>query len=85
MNRDITIENFLKRIKLAHNQRKYSDTIICDKFYPVWKAGEEYVEGNIVRHNENVFRVISDHTSVEGFDPDIATGIYHKMKLLGKS
>ena len=48
------------------------------EFYPEWSAGQSYTAGFKVRHGGKLWRCLQDHTSQDGWEPDIAPSLWAK-------
>ena len=44
--------------------------------YPAWTVGTQYTAGERIRHNDTLYRVLSDHTAAADHEPDRDAEIY---------
>lgn len=49
------------------------------EFYPEWIAGQAYTAGYKVQHGGKLWRCLQDHTSQDGWEPDIAPSMWAKV------
>lgn len=49
------------------------------EFYDEWQVGVTYVVGRYIRYEEVLYKVITAHTSQEGWTPDSATSLFAKV------
>ena len=49
------------------------------EFYDEWQVGVTYVVGRYVRYKEILYKVLTAHTSQEGWTPDSATSLFAKV------
>lgn len=62
-----------------------TDSMTDDKIiqYPAfvekWYPGKEYLEGKRLSHNNIVYRVLQNHTSQTGWEPDVASSLFAKV------
>lgn len=49
-------------------------------FYPRWDVGTEYTAGERIHYNGHLYRVLEDHVSAEGMEPDIAVNYFSKVQ-----
>lgn len=71
---NITIkEAYALRAKLIEMTPDMSDKValICINLYPVWSENIEYAVGNRVRYNNVLYRVLHEHTSRVGMEPNV--------------
>ena len=47
--------------------------------YPAWREGKAYAEGERVRHNGKLYRVITAHESQDAWTPDAAPSLFAKV------
>ena len=78
-------EIFRILVKMAVKQAR---TITDDKealevkiLYPDWKKqlGKTLVAGQYIRYQDVLYKVITQHTSQEGWTPDVATSLFAKV------
>lgn len=48
-------------------------------FYPKWDINTEYTTGERIHHNSSLYRVLEDHVSAEGMEPDVAMDKFEKV------
>ena len=48
-------------------------------FYPPWREGESYSEGEKVSHEQRLWKVLQAHTSQEGWEPPNAPSLFAKV------
>ena len=48
-------------------------------FYPRWNIDAEYAAGERIHYNSHLYRVLEDHVSAEGMEPDVATDKFEKI------
>ena len=44
-----------------------------------WKPGVDYVAGSRLQHNGKPYKVLQDHTSQEGWEPDAAPSLFAEI------
>ena len=49
------------------------------EFYPEWAAGQAYTAGYKVQRGGRLWRCLQDHTSQDGWEPDIAPSLWAKV------
>ncbi len=49
------------------------------EFYPAWSAGQAYPAGFKVQHRGDLWRCLQEHTSQDGWEPDIAPSLWAKV------
>lgn len=49
------------------------------EFYPEWAADTDYTAGYKVQHGGKMWRCLQDHTSQDGWEPDIAPSLWAKV------
>ena len=49
------------------------------EFYDEWQVGVTYAVGRYIRYEEVLYKVITAHTSQEGWTPDSATSLFAKV------
>lgn len=47
--------------------------------YPAWREGVAYAEGQRVRHNGELYRVLTAHDAQEAWTPDAAPSLFAKV------
>lgn len=47
--------------------------------YPAWREGTTYAEGQRVRHNGELYRVITAHDAQEAWTPDAAPSLFARV------
>ena len=47
--------------------------------YPEWKSGRNYTAGYRVNHNGILYKVLQDHTSQDGWTPDVSPSLFAKV------
>ena len=47
--------------------------------YPEWREGKAYAEGKRVRHNGELYRVLTAHESQAAWTPDAAPSLFAKV------
>ena len=48
----------------------------CPALFDEWKAGVDYVTGDIRKRNGNLYRCLQDHTSQEDWTPEAAVSLW---------
>ena len=48
-------------------------------FYPEWAAGQDYTAGYKVQYKDTLFKVLQDHTSQAGWEPNNAPSLWAKV------
>ena len=69
-----------KVAKIVANE--VTDDVIAleiQEFYDEWQVGVTYVVGRYIRFEEVLYKVITAHTSQEGWTPDSATSLFAKV------
>lgn len=86
-NNKITFAEIIERMKerrkevMANtNEKKIS---FLSLLFAEWKVGMEYKAGAIVRVENDLYKVIEDHTSEEGMTPDVCSEKYKKIEKNG--
>lgn len=46
------------------------------EYYPEWETNIKYTVGFRVRHNEKLYKVLQEHTSQEGWQPDLTPSLW---------
>lgn len=49
------------------------------EFYPAWAAGTAYPAGHKLRHAGRLWRVVQEHTSQTGWEPDAAASLFEQI------
>ncbi len=52
------------------------DVIELAPLFPAYEAGKIYKVGDIFTYNRSLFEVVQEHTSQEGWKPDVETSLY---------
>ncbi len=47
--------------------------------FPLWKTGVIYIEGERIRYNEVLYKVLQNHTSQSDWTPDVAVSLYVRV------
>ena len=55
------------------------DALDCIELFERWTDGKDYVIGNRVSYEDNLYKVLQDHTSHEAYPPDVTVSLYAKM------
>ena len=64
----------------AENQT--DETLIDNKAaFSLWRAGVQVVRKQILRFNDDLYRVNQDHTTQDDWTPDITPALYTKISL----
>ena len=64
----------------AKNQT--DETLLGNKVaFSLWRAGVHVVRKQILRFNDNLYRVNQDHTTQDDWTPDITPALYTKISL----
>lgn len=64
----------------AENQT--DETLIDNKAaFSLWRAGIQVVRKQILRYNDDLYRVNQDHTTQDDWTPDITPALYTKISL----
>lgn len=66
---------------LESNTESMSDEEILNypDFVEKWKSGKAYSVGKRLEHNGILYKVLQDHTSQDGWTPDIAPSLFAKV------
>ena len=73
-------QSLTKVAKVVANQ--VTDDVIAleiQEFYDEWQVGVAYVVGRYIRFEEVLYKVITAHTSQEGWTPDSASSLFAKV------
>ena len=73
-------QSLTKVAKVVANQ--VTDDVIAleiQEFYDEWQVGVAYAVGRYIRYKEVLYKVITEHTSQEGWTPDSATSLFAKV------
>ena len=58
------------------------ETLIGNKVaFSLWRAGIQVVRKQILRFNDDIYRVNQDHTTQDDWTPDITPALYTKISL----
>lgn len=57
------------------------DALSISQFYPEWIVGKSYKSTEIVRYEDNLYRIVQDHTSQEDWRPDTTASLYSLIKI----
>lgn len=64
----------------AENQT--DETLIDNKAaFPLWSVGIQVAAGQILRYNDDIYRVIQPHTTQEDWTPDKVPALFVKISL----
>ena len=64
----------------AENQT--DETLIDNKAaFPLWSVGIQVAAGQILRYNDDIYRVIQPHTTQSDWTPDITPALFVKISL----
>ena len=64
----------------AENQT--DETLLGNKVaFSLWRVGMQVVRKQILRYNDNLYRVNQDHTTQNDWTPDITPALYTKISL----
>lgn len=55
------------------------DALDCVELFERWVADKAYVIGDRVRYNDNLYKVLQDHTSHEAYAPDVTVSLYARI------
>lgn len=74
-------EKSLNKIgKIVANQ--VTDDVVAleiQEFYDIWQEGVKYIKDQYVRHNDILFKVLTEHTSQADWTPDTAASLFAKV------
>ena len=73
-------QSLTKVAKVVANQ--VTDDVVAleiQEFYDEWQVGVSYVVGQYVRYEEILYKVLTAHTSQEGWTPDSASSLFAKV------
>lgn len=73
-------QSLTKVARIVANQ--VTDDVVAleiQEFYDEWQVGVSYAVGQYVRFEEVLYKVITAHTSQEGWTPDSATSLFAKV------
>ena len=63
-------------------EKQTDETLIDNKVaFSLWRAGVHVVRKQILRFNDNLYRVNQDHTTQDDWTPDITPALYTKISL----
>lgn len=51
--------------------------------YPEWRSGVDYTAGERVHYNDVLYKVLQNHTSLEGWTPEAAPSLFAKVLIPG--
>jgi len=66
---------FVKLRELATDEM----SLQTPNLYPIWKEDVVYTVGERVLHNETLYKVLQNHTSQTGWEPDVAVSLFAKV------
>ena len=76
----MTIEDYKfagKKAIVSLREAATDDSAVAAVYvFPEWKAETEYTAGERLRYGEKLYKVLVDHTSTEGYTPDITNYQY---------
>jgi hypothetical protein len=82
-----TTEQLLQKISLAlsyivQNMDNFSDyqALQIAELYAAWHIDVNYKVGQIVRHEEKLYRCVQAHTSQENWTPDVSASMWSEIK-----
>lgn len=63
---------------LNSEEGKIDDTTMAEhsSSFDTWRTNINYVQGNIRRHNELLYRCVQDHTSQDDWTPDVSASLW---------
>ena len=73
-------QSLTKVARIVANQ--VTDDVVAleiQEFYDEWQVGVTYAVGRYIRYEEVLYKVITAHTSQEGWTPDSATSLFAKV------
>lgn len=56
-----------------------ADALEAVTLFPLWKPGEEYKAGQKVQDKGILYTILQDHTSQDGWTPDVAPSLFAKV------
>ena len=56
-----------------------ADALEAVTLFPLWKPGEEYKAGQKVQDKGILYTILQDHTSQDGWAPDVAPSLFAKV------
>lgn len=75
------IQDFYEKM-LKHFNTGTDEECLCFHFlFPNWQAGQNYISGDKIKYNDNLYEILQNHTSNINLTPDLATGFYRKLKI----
>lgn len=78
----MTLKEFIEKAKERRMQMtKKSGGFKLYMFFPAWKVGTEYKTNQHIHMGETIYRVMEDHTSVEGKDPGNTPELYAEINM----
>ena len=82
---DTTFKEFIEKIKAKHEEslktmKTEKNAGFMQMLFPEWEVGIEYVAGRCVRYNGTLYKVLVDHKTEEGMEPDTATDKFSLVK-----
>ena len=69
---NISFDNFLP--KLTDEQ-----VLTIPLLIPKWRDGAEYKENDRIRYSNKIYKVLQDHTSQEGLEPDVNPDLFEQI------
>ena len=75
------VQNFIDTIKEIRNEFSDSQALLNIKYFPSWKPNQYYTTGMRIQYNNNLYRVITDHTSIIDLSPEDQPLYYVKIIL----
>ena len=74
-----------KEIRKAINtfaENQTDETLIDNKAaFPLWSVGIQVASGQILRYNDDIYRVIQPHTTQSDWTPDKVPALFSKISL----
>lgn len=73
-------ESLTKVAKVVANS--VTDDVVAleiQEFYDIWQEGVKYVKDQYVRHNDILFKVLTEHTSQADWTPDTVASLFAKV------
>lgn len=80
-NETIQATNTAVSVTVQNSELNDEDALKVKEFYPEWIVDKSYKSTEIVRFEENLYRVAQDHTSQDDWRPDTTASLYSLIKL----
>lgn len=81
-NRPMTLDEVVRMLiarTINHMDADDRTALRMTEFYPAWQAGEAYPAGHKLRYDGALWRVMQEHTSQAGWEPDAAASLFERI------